>query len=338
MKSTCVGAESRTPASPDAMHDFGTSPSRSRSEPSSPAATTEHSALDWARETGAAARVMEDLDQLLRRRRRQRLRLATAAAVVLGFGGLWSLTWRDAAMDRMNPDSSVTRALVIRPETRALPDGSSVELNTGAEIEVDFSGGRRHVVLRQGEAHFRVAKDPQRPFVVDARGVEVRAVGTAFSVGLGTAAIEVLVTEGRVAVEKPAPAAPPPPAASVAASGETAPAPTYGAGKRIVVELPPPGAEAAVPRVSDVSLAEIGTQLAWRVPRLEFSGTPLAQALPMFNEYGRVRLTLADPALGRLQLSGVLRADNTESLLRLLEGEFGLVAEVRGDETVLRRR
>jgi transmembrane sensor len=82
----------------------------------------------------------------------------------------------------------------------------------------------------------------------------------------------------------------------------------------------------------------MGEHLAWRVPRLELSGTPLSKALPMFNEHGRVHLRLADPALGRLQLSGVLRADDTESLLRLLEGEFALTAERRGDELVLRSR
>jgi transmembrane sensor len=57
------------------------------------------------------------------------------------------------------------------------------------------------VVLERGEAHFQVAKNPARPFVVVARGVEIRAVGTAFSVGLESTRVEVLVTEGQVAVE-----------------------------------------------------------------------------------------------------------------------------------------
>ena len=78
--------------------------------------------------------------------------------------------------------------------------------------------------------------------------------------------------------------------------------------------MPPPGSGEPASQVTTVSATEMDEHLAWRVPRLEFAGTPLAQALPMFNQYGGVRLTLADPALGRLQLSGVLRADDSESL------------------------
>ena len=66
-------------------------------------------------------------------------------------------------------------------------------------------------------------------------------------------------------------------------------------------------------------------RLNWRIPLLEFSGTPLAEAIPMFNRHGRRHLVL-DPTLGRLQLSGTLRADDTDSLFILLRNEFGIIA------------
>jgi transmembrane sensor len=140
-----------------------------------------------------------------------------------------------------------------------------------------------------------------------------------------------LVTEGHVAVDDSK--------RSVEAVTRAEPAPmTFGVGKRIVIERTATGPTAAARDVTTLPSEKINERLAWRVPRLEFAGTPLSQALPMFNEHARTRLTLADATLGRLQLSGVLRADDTESLLRLLEGEFGLKADVRGDEIVLRRR
>lgn len=292
------------------------------------------STLDWAREAGESERVIRDLEAFLVRRRRQRLQFAVTSVAVVAFG---LLAW-PALRSRIDPPTErapvAGNAVVLRPETRLLPDGSVVELNGGAELVVDFSGPLRRVTLRRGEAHFQVAKDAQRTFVVVAGGVEVRAVGTAFSVGVEPDTIEVLVTEGRVAVEntgRPAPTA----NATVAGTGA---APVFGAGHRIRVDVNPAGATAGGPHASAVSNEEMEHELAWRVPRLEFAGTSLAQALPMFNAHGRVRLVLAEPALGRLQLSGVLRADDTESLLRLLEGEFGLIGERRGEELVLRRR
>ncbi|MGH7956064.1 MAG: iron-containing alcohol dehydrogenase, partial [Opitutaceae bacterium] len=77
--------------------------------------------------------------------------------------------------------------------------GSVVELNVDADILVDFSPVRRAVRLVRGEAHFTVATDAARPFVVSAGGVEVRAVGTGFAVHFAPQEIAVLVTEGQVA-------------------------------------------------------------------------------------------------------------------------------------------
>src|SRR5437660_1453063 len=72
-------------------------------------------------------------------------------------------------------------AVVLRPEKQILADGSVVELKSGAEIAVDFTGAYRRVALKRGEAHFQVAHQ-SRPFVVTAGPIEFRAVGTAFAV------------------------------------------------------------------------------------------------------------------------------------------------------------
>ena len=78
--------------------------------------------------------------------------------------------------------------------------------------------------------------------------------------------------------------------------------------------------------------------MAWRVPRLEFSGTPLADAIPLFNQYGNVRLVLGDTDVAKVRLSGVLRADNMDTLLGLLGESYGIRVEKRsGNEIVLRR-
>src|SRR3546814_19282958 len=58
----------------------------------------------------------------------------------------------------------------------------------------------RRVILRRGEASFEVAHNVQRPFVVSAEGLDVRAVGTAFVVGIEDGGVEVTVAEGVVAV------------------------------------------------------------------------------------------------------------------------------------------
>jgi len=47
---------------------------------------------------------------------------------------------------------------------------------------VRFTSNERTIDLLEGQALFRVAKDPARPFVVASDGTRVRAVGTQFDV------------------------------------------------------------------------------------------------------------------------------------------------------------
>ena len=64
-----------------------------------------------------------------------------------------------------------------------LPDGSTVWLNAGSRIEYlpGFTDKTREVTL-YGEAYFDIIKQPDRPFIVHAGGINIRVLGTAFNV------------------------------------------------------------------------------------------------------------------------------------------------------------
>lgn len=82
-----------------------------------------------------------------------------------------------------------------------LPDGSVIYLNTNSQVQVDYTDTTRNILLLQGEAHFDVAKNPERSFNVYAGGGLVQAIGTAFTVFFkDDEAIDVTVTEGKVAL------------------------------------------------------------------------------------------------------------------------------------------
>lgn len=290
------------------MKDSAATPGRRAGSADQPSPVeTGLEALSWAVSSGAAGEVVRHVEA--RRRRRVRRRIAGVAGIAcLGLVGAWLFPQAPATL--AIPPIAAASTVVVAPETRTLADGSMVELRRGAEILVEYGPSSRRVVLRAGEVHFQVTKDAARPFVVVASGVEVRAVGTAFSVDLGKRAVDVLVTEGRVSVTSPP------------AAVEAAPAVAMvDAGQGTTVSLEVAGAAA----VRSVPSGERRERLNWRVPLLEFSGTPLAEAIPMFNRHGRRHLVL-DPALGRLQLSGTLRADDTDSLFILLRNEFGIIA------------
>lgn len=216
-------------------------------------------------------------------------------------------------------------------EQRVLTDGSIVELNRGAAIVVDYTAHERRVRLVRGEAHFKVAKNPARPFVVNAGDIAARAVGTAFHVRLADAAVEVLVTQGRVQVESKSTQP------VVAADGPTASAPEHPiltAGERVIVAPnTPPG---AVPPPTRLSAAEIDRTLAWQPRLLEFASLPLADVVTAFNRHNAIQLVVDDAELAALPIVATFRSDNLDGFIRLLAVTAGVQAE-RSENTILLR-
>ncbi len=286
--------------------------------------------LSRPRMAGRADEMTVALQARVARRRRRRTGAALATLLLILSGGA---VWRELTPERPFPPAA--NAVVIVAQRQILSDGTVVELRPGAEIRSDYSGPLRRVALRRGEAVFHVAKDAHRPFVVTAAGVELRAVGTAFAVQVADDGVEVVVTEGQVAVERPMPA----PAATESTTSPPPPPPAYStlldAGNRISLDLLP---GAAAPQVVEISAAEIAERLAWRAPRIEFSNTPLAEAVALMNRHATVQLIVDDAKLAGVPVNGLFRADNTDALVRLLEASFGVSSERRGNTITLRRR
>jgi len=281
-------------------------------------------ALRWALTHGASARVVEQAR--VQRRRKQQFRHLVAGATVAILLVTGAVLWPG----RLAPTPTGKRppsVVISAPVRENLPDGSIVDLREGAKIAVDYNTAVRRVTLVQGEAYFTVAPNKAVPFVVSAGGIDVRAVGTEFAVEIGARKVSVLVTEGRVAVDQSASAGPD-------ALAETETLAVVDAGKALAVE----SEIGAVARPVVVSAAEQSQRLAWRVPRLDLSGTPLSEALVLFNRFGRVRLELADPKLGALKISGVLRPNSPNALLQVLKLDYGLEADLRSDGTLVLRR
>jgi transmembrane sensor len=190
---------------------------------------------------------------------------------------------------------------------------------------VVLSATERHVDLTQGEAFFEVAKDPRRPFVVQAKGTRIIAVGTQFSVRREEGnQVQVLVTEGKVRI-----AAADSDAGSFAASPGVQPnlltageAAHIGSDGLKVREEPAPQAEDA---------------LAWRDGYLVFRNTALSEAVAEFNRYSVHQIVVQDADMAAMPLTGKFRATNSDAFINLLEQTFHLQAQTASGEIVLSR-
>lgn len=268
--------------------------------------------LDLPRLRGTDLMTEQALDRR-RRHRRRRFTVAAGALVLMASvtAGWW---WRSSPPGVITPSVAVHTPVaptVSGLRVQTLPDGSVVDLNQGADIEVEFSDSLRRVRLLRGEAHFTVAKNPRRPFVVQAKGIEVCAVGTAFAIRLAATEVEVLVTEGRVAVGYTHGDAN---ASDLPAGNGSIPIVSAGG----CVRLPLDGA-ASAPEIRQLDDVEVGERLAWRAIRLDFSGTRLAEAAAQVNRHNREQLIIDDPSLADLRVSGLVIARPLGDFVKLLE-------------------
>ncbi|GGF06381.1 FecR family protein [Hymenobacter cavernae] len=91
-----------------------------------------------------------------------------------------------------------------REQAFQLPDGSQITLHPGSRLRynTNFDGPRREVHL-EGEAFFKVSKNPARPFLVFTKQVVTTVLGTSFRVKAyaGSNLASVAVREGKVAVQ-----------------------------------------------------------------------------------------------------------------------------------------
>jgi transmembrane sensor len=202
-------------------------------------------------------------------------------------------------------------------EIRRVPlaDGSMVAINTSSTLEVELKPQAREILLKQGEAWFQVAKDPERPFVVAAGPVRVRAVGTAFSVrrqDQDASSVDVMVTEGVV---------------EVWVEGVDARRHRLSAGNRLLL------ANTTITPVAEASL-DIERSLAWRNGEIALDGESLEEAARLFNRYNSRQIVIEDPQLAKERFVGLFQTNAPESFASAVAATLG--AEVSLDARAIR--
>jgi transmembrane sensor len=230
-----------------------------------------------------------------------RMGAAAAAVLVLVAAGFWWL--------RQGKEIQTLATAVGQQRNVTLVDGSIVTLNTNTIVEIDLSRSLRQIYLRKGEAHFQVAHDRSRPFLVHAGDAVVRAVGTEFEVRLRSDQhVDIMVNEGRVEVQATTPARAPQ-ASGVAIQAATR---ALAAGE----ELSTASAGYAVQRVSP---AQLSSEMAWREGAIIFDGQPLAQAITEIERYTDARIVVTDPEVAALRVGGRFRTDDVPGFFQGLE-------------------
>ncbi len=248
-------------------------------------------------------------------------RYGAAAAVVctvllLGLISDWSwLTGQDTSLAQTS-----RRVATAIGEQRSvkLGDGSIVQLNTNSIINIDFSGNIRRIELQKGEAHFAVAHDHYRPFVVVAGNNTVTAIGTAFNMQYtDTSAFELVVTEGKVLVR------------DKSAQGQLSDAtalinPDASNSGQLLVSGEKASIQGQVSKRHSMTTDAMQQDLAWQQGMIVFKGEALEDALKEIGRYTPVNFKIADPTLRKKRVAGYFKVGDISGLLFALKNSFNI--------------
>jgi transmembrane sensor len=225
------------------------------------------------------------------------------------------------------PPVSTYRTALGEHATIALPDGSSLELNSDSAARVDFSKSARVIRLERGEAFFSVAHDAQRPFWVIGGGSWVRAVGTAFDVNLRTADVVVTVSEGTVNVG----------AADAAAGGTSADVVLARATTAVVTAGQQADLRQTEVATRRLSAGEAALAVAWREATLYFENRPLREVINTLNRYSTVQIHVEDEELNNLPVGGTFQPgpEGADALLTMLQQGFGVRVRRAGNQAYI---
>ena len=196
----------------------------------------------------------------------------------------------------------------------ALADGTRVLLNASSRIEARIRENRREARVTAGEALFAIAESGAGVFSITTPSGEIEAASGQILVKLLPEGARVaLLSDGARASRRTWLGGSPPVAAGASSEivfGETV-------------------------EVGAVSADQLERRLSWRDGMLAFDDTPLSEAVADVTRQSGVRFTFADPALADLRVGGLVRADDLDAFLTLLNNNLAVRSERRDGEIVL---
>lgn len=201
-----------------------------------------------------------------------------------------------------------------------LEDGTKVSLNAGSRLKfpVAFLENQPREVFLEGEAFFDVAKDRQRPFMVNSNGFHLRVLGTKFNVNSYTEdkSISTVLVEGSVGLYHDS---------------------ENDLSKDDMIKLSP--GELAVYNRNDKSIlvkdVDTTEYIAWVDGVLLFKIRPFPEIIRVLERHYNVQITNRYKELENKRFFAKFDVENIEEVLRSFQGSEPFSYQINGDNIII---
>lgn len=246
--------------------------------------------------------------------------MAIAASIVMAvvMAGMWIFS--GANQDQR---AGIVRYVTTIGEQKSvpLPDGSTMIMNTSSRVLVDYTSDYRRTIVDRGEVFFDVAKDPQRPFVVEAGDRAFTVLGTQFNVRkLPDRTLVLAVSEGAVGIHYKGELATP---NSLRLSNLDRDTRNLVRSDQCRVDS---GWVAELDPLSNQVVAYAPQNIerfsSWRDGSVRFDREPLSNVIKEMNRYSGKKILVEDAAIMNLKVNAVFKTNQVDTALTGLEASL----------------
>ncbi|MEL6926187.1 MAG: FecR domain-containing protein, partial [Bacteroidota bacterium] len=224
--------------------------------------------------------------------------LRIAAVMVMAIGAAYLYT---NYIGNTNNEWTMAMAPADSQREVKLDDGTIVYINGSSKLEFpqSFSGSERRVKL-DGEAFFDVARDEQRPFIIETVKTQVTVLGTSFNVRAMAeeAFTEVVVKTGKVRFADKA---------GTAATLLTA-------SQKAVFDH-------QTQQIQQQS-SEQFNEMAWQTKSLSFRAMKMRTVIPTLEKYFKVKIEVSNPKLLECTFNNIYPGAELNTILTVITETF----------------
>lgn len=229
-----------------------------------------------------------------------------AAVILLAIAG--SVWWFSDFGNNQNQTIAVATAAEER-KMLELPDGSTIWLNENTNVSYEAAFDERIVQL-EGEAFFNVAEMDGKPFTIFSGGATTTVLGTSFNVRAypQETRVEVTVETGKVALRK--------------AKDEAA---------KVLLTRGESGVFDKQAQTTAVIEQQISNADAWKNQQLDFSDTPMSEAILVLERYFSIDIEVKDQNILKCPVSGNYKNPSLQTIIDAWE--FALTLEIEQQDS-----
>lgn len=264
-------------------------------------------------------RIKAKIDKDIKKEEKRTFSLARIAQIAATILILFSVSFSIYLYNENNRLSSEELIVSTGKTERAnitLPDGTMVALNFESELSYSpklYNKTERKIHFK-GEGYFQVQQDKERTFVIGAKGMEVRVLGTTFNLSVRNLSniAELSLEKGSVSIQ----------------SAITQ--------KNVILK---PNQKAILNQqtgeITVISERNIQDISAWRRGDMVFRNTSLENVIQAIEENYNVNIAVSCSSCLSDTFTGTIPTSNLNEVLEIIEQSYNMKASIKGKDIVL---